>query len=115
MKKTVIYSVILLLVLSSCEYNVENEEVQVVDNECSTEVSYSSTIRPLITTNCMPCHSGDGSEPFAPDLTTYTLVKNLDVLIKQATQSRRMPRNGTLTDNEIAAIKCWVDNGSLNN
>jgi len=113
MKNLFIYSFIVLLVLYSCEYNVENEEVQVVNNECETEVSYSNTIRPLITTNCMPCH--DGNSTSAPDLTTYTLVKNLDILIRQVTQTRRMPRNGTLTDGEIAAIKCWVDNGALNN
>lgn len=117
MNKLHLYSLISLLVLiiSSCEYNVANEEEQVVDGLCETEVSYSQIIRPLMNTNCMPCHNGDGNTPFAPDLTTYTFVENLDVLIKEVTQSRRMPKTGSLTDVEIQSIKCWVDNGSLNN
>ena len=93
---------------------MENEAVQVADL-CENTVSYSATIRPLIDVKCMPCHNGDGNEPFAPDLTTYPLVQSIAGLIKDVTQSRRMPKEGSLTDSEIAAIKCWVDNGSLNN
>ncbi|MCJ7467484.1 MAG: cytochrome c [Maribacter sp.] len=106
--------VLVLIVLYSCEYNVENE-TPLVDNLCENVVSYSVTIRPLIDGKCMPCHNGDGSEPFAPDLTTYPLVESIAGLIKDVTQSRRMPKVGSLSDSEIAAIKCWVDNGALNN
>ena len=104
----------MLHLLVSCEYNVENETV-IIDGLCENVVSYSATIRPLIDNQCMPCHNGDGNEPFAPDLTTYPLVLSIAGLIKDVTQSRRMPQEGSLTDSEIAAIKCWVDNGSLNN
>ena len=100
------------LTLLSCEYNVENDEIQVA---CDTPVSYGTTIRPLIDVNCMPCHNGDGSEPFAPDLTTYNLVAGIAGLIKDVTQSRVMPKEGSLTNTEIAAIQCWVDEGALNN
>lgn len=102
------------LVLWSCEYNVENDEV-LIDDQCLVTVSYEATIRPLIDTNCMPCHNGDGSEPFAPDLTTYNRVESIAELIKEVTQSGRMPKEGSLTNSEIAAIKCWVDDGALNN
>lgn len=98
----------------SCDYNVENEEVQ-LDAQCEASVLYGETIRPLIDANCMPCHNGDGSEPFAPDLTTYNGVAGIAGLIKDVTQSRVMPKEGSLTDNEIAAIKCWVDQGAMNN
>ncbi|MGB5665622.1 MAG: cytochrome c [Maribacter sp.] len=106
--------VTLALILSSCEYNVENEDLLVID-PCEAEVSYSNTIRPLIDTNCMPCHNGDGSEPFAPNLTTYALVQGIAGLIKDVTQSGRMPKEGSLGETEKNAIKCWVENGALNN
>lgn len=99
---------------ASCEYNVENEEA-FVDDLCLTTVSYSATIRPLIDNNCMPCHNGDGKTPFAPNLTTYQAVESVSLLVKALTQSRVMPKEGSLTNAEIAAIKCWVDNGSLDN
>lgn len=105
---------VMLTVMSSCEYNVENEAA-LVDVSCETVVSYSATIRPLINAKCMPCHNGDGNEPFAPDLTTYPLVEGIAGLIKEVTQSRRMPKEGSLAESEIMAIKCWVDNGALNN
>ena len=63
----------------------------------------------------MPCHNGDGSIPNAPNLTTYQGVESIAELVKDVTQSRRMPQDGTLTNAEIASIKCWVDNGALNN
>lgn len=105
---------LLVTALSSCEYNVENEE-PFVDENCEITVSYSATIRPLIDGKCMPCHNGDGTEPLAPDLTTYDLVESISGVIKIVTQTGVMPKNGSLTDAEIAAIKCWVDQGALNN
>jgi hypothetical protein len=106
--------VTLALILSSCEYNVENEDLLVID-PCEVEVSYSNTIRPLIDINCMPCHNGDGNTPFAPDLTNYNSVQGIAGLIKDVTQSGRMPKEGSLTEVEKDAIKCWVDNGALDN
>ena len=100
------------LLLLSCEYNVENDDIQ---TECDSPVSYNTTIRPLIDSNCMPCHNGNGNEPFAPDLTTYARVAGVAGLIKEVTQSRQMPKEGSLTNAQIAAIKCWVDEGALNN
>lgn len=115
MKKLGIIGIMgMLNLLGSCEYNVENETVT-IDGLCENVVSYSATIRPLIDNQCMPCHNGDGNEPFAPDLTTYSQVESIAGLIKEVTQSGRMPKDGNLTDSEIAAIKCWVDNGTLNN
>ncbi|MCG2462860.1 cytochrome c [Flavobacteriaceae bacterium F89] len=107
-------NLILGTILMACEYNVENEDVK-VDDQCEAEVSYSNTLSPLINVNCMPCHNGDGSYPLAPDLRTYGAVESLAGLIKEVTQSRRMPKNGNLTNAEISAIKCWVDQGAMNN
>ena len=115
MKKIQLFTTILTMsfIISSCEYNVENEDM--VIDPCESEVSYTNTIRPLLDTNCMPCHNGDGNTPFAPDLTNYNSVQSIASLIKDVTQSGRMPKNGSLTEVEKDAIKCWVDNGALEN
>ncbi len=117
MKDISAYGIVLILVISftACEYNVENEEVIMVDDSCDPAVLYSATIAPLIANNCMPCHNGDGSIPQAPNLTLYATVQSNAELIKEVTQSGRMPKDGTITDAQIAAIKCWVDNGALDN
>ncbi|NER13446.1 cytochrome c [Leptobacterium flavescens] len=100
--------------LASCENFVENEE-EPIDVQCENPVSYTTTIRPLINLNCMPCHNGDGTEPGAPDLTTFNAVNNLADLVREVTQSRRMPLGGSLTDKEINDIRCWVEQGAQNN
>ena len=118
MRKTKSFKIIWLMMTFSaisCEYHVENENTLVVDDQCETEISYSDIIRPLIDGNCMPCHNGDGSEPFAPNLTAYTGVESIADLIKDVTQSGRMPKEGSLTKAEKAAIKCWVEQGAQNN
>ncbi|WP_150452283.1 c-type cytochrome [Arenibacter lacus] len=107
--------VMTISILVSCEYNYEVETQEMGSNECDIVVSYSNVIRPLIANNCMPCHSGDGNEPFAPDLRTYNQVNGIAGLIKEVTQSRRMPKDGSLSNEEINAIKCWVDQGAENN
>jgi hypothetical protein len=112
-KRVLAITVILGLFVLACEYNVENEDIVIGD--CETAISYSTEIRPLMDANCMPCHNGDGNTPFAPDLTTYTVVEGIADLIKDVTQSGRMPKQGSLTTAQIEAIKCWVDNGALNN
>ena len=117
MKNIGLYGIVLTMAISltACEYNVENEDVIMVDELCDPAVLYSATIAPLIANNCMPCHNGDGSIPQAPNLTVFDVVQNNAALIKEVTQSRRMPQDGTLTDAQIAAITCWVDNGALEN
>ncbi len=101
--------------LASCEYNYEEETVDGGVNNCDIVVSYTDFIRPLIDNNCMPCHNGDGNEPFAPDLRTFNGVKGIAELVKEVTLSRRMPKDGSLTNEQIASIGCWVDQGALNN
>lgn len=112
-KKLIVTGFILTLLVWSCEYNVEDENPIV--GQCEEEVAYSNTIRPLIDAKCMPCHNGDGSEPFAPDLTTYNGVASIATLVKEVTETGRMPKNGTLTDQEIEDIGCWVDAGAPEN
>ncbi|MCF6361182.1 MAG: SprB repeat-containing protein [Cyclobacteriaceae bacterium] len=99
----------------------EHEVVVIDDTGCEfslietilTGVSYSSTIRPLINTNCAisGCHNGSQS----PDFRTYDGVKANTPRIREFTQSGFMPRNGSLTEAEKNAIACWVDDGALNN
>lgn len=101
---------ILCLCLTSCEYNVEEEGI--VEVPCATDISFSATIRPIIDNNCIQCHNGT-VHPF--DFRIFDIVHNNAPTIKELTQARIMPKEGSLTSEEIALIGCWVDNGALNN
>lgn len=80
----------------------------------STGISYTSSVASIIDSNCATsnCHvAGNG----IPDLSSFSNVQGNADKIKELTQNKSMPRNGSLTDAEIEAIACWVDDGALDN
>jgi len=76
---------------------------------------------PLVYKNCTPCHRPGESGPFS--LLNYADAVKKAKLIKFVTQSRYMPPwpadpsyshfigENVLTDNEIALVKAWADQG----
>lgn len=112
----------LVIFFLSCQSNDEAidaiEEMQVIevvetieDDNCKT-ITYSKNVAPIINGTCLECH---GNGKISPNLATFEAVKASAARVKNAIVSRRMPRGGVLTQNEIDAVVCWVDNGSLNN
>ena len=77
-------------------------------------ISYNAEVATIITTYCsVPgCHV-NGGQP--PDLSVFTNVQAAAAEIKKRTRDGSMPRGSTLTDEQIAAIACWVDDGALDN
>lgn len=77
-------------------------------------ISFNNSIKPIIDTNCAisGCHvSGTGRA----DFTEFANIKQNAGNVKAFTQSKAMPKTGSLTDEEIEKIACWVDDGALNN
>jgi hypothetical protein len=76
-------------------------------------LSYVNTVSTIIQSNCAKggCHNGTQ----APDLRTLKGVQNSAATIKSLTESRTMPLVGSLTQSEIDAIACWVDDGAPDN
>lgn len=101
----------MVVLFASCENNVEETMEDLVVSECDPAISFSKQIKPIIDTNCLQCHNGNQF----PDLRTYESIKNYSSLIKEETQTRRMPLGGSLSTSDIEAISCWINNGSLNN
>jgi hypothetical protein len=86
-------------------------------NDGGALVSYATDIRPILDTNCQVsgCHGSNGS---IPTFATYADVAAKAAQIKSRTSSKSMPpasSGKSLTDDEIAKIASWVDNGALNN
>ena len=78
-----------------------------------TGVSWSQEILPIMKTACAlsGCHNGISR----PDLRIYDKAKFYAKYIKQYTQSKYMPFDGSLTQTQIDKIACWVDDGALKN
>lgn len=89
----------------------------VVDTQ---NVSFSKTIMPLITTNCLGCHQ-TGNLSAGISLETYASVKNyVDSkrfygAISYSTGYSPMPPSNKLTDCQLYVIAKWINAGAKNN
>ena len=78
-----------------------------------TGTSWQNDVRPIIVRSCAlsGCHNGDSRA----DLRVFENAKFYAASIKSKTRDKSMPREGTLTQNEINLISCWVDDGAVQN
>jgi len=75
--------------------------------------SWETEIKPIMESSCAQsgCHNGSSR----PDLRKFENAKFYAKSIKSKTQDKSMPREGTLTQQQINLIACWVDDGAINN
>ncbi|WPP49332.1 c-type cytochrome [Catalinimonas niigatensis] len=95
----------------------DNEEDLFGETNCGEEeVSLADDIQPIINANCaIPgCHGGNQS----PNLESAQGIIGNAARIRAVTQGGVMPPANSgkdLTEAQIQAIACWVDNGAQNN
>ena len=76
-------------------------------------ISFTNSISSIIQNSCAVsgCHNGSQN----PDFRVFKNIQNNALNIKSQTGSRSMPQGSTLTQAQIDAIACWVDDGALDN
>lgn len=80
----------------------------------NTGTSWVNDIKPIMEKSCAitGCHNGVSR---STNFNEYLSAKSNAGSIKSKTRDRSMPFDGTLTQNQIDLISCWVDDGALNN
>jgi hypothetical protein len=102
----------LAIYFSSCQKD------EYKDLDCTTiSAGYNASIKPIINANCLGggCHN-TGS--LNGDFTTYAGLKakaDDGSLNKRVLQDKDMPASGALPLDQRKQIKCWLENGALNN
>lgn len=105
---------------TGCYY--DKEELLYPQTACdTTTVTYSSSVVPVLTSNCNSCHGG--SSPSAGiNLSTYAGVKTqvdngkLWGSVSHASGFSAMPKNtAKMSTCNLAKIKKWIDAGAPNN
>ena len=92
---------------------VKKEEIKF---ECSSKITYTASVKPILESACVQCHSGDNPK-HGIDLTTYENVKaatghNLFCTISGGERCPKMPPfGGKLNAEEVSKIDCWIKNG----
>ncbi len=103
--------------LSSGEYTVVAKDASNCEISqsvtVSTGISFSNSVAQIISNNCATssCHGGTQS----PDLRNFSNIQAFASQIKTLTGNGTMPKEGTLSNEQIAAIACWVDDGAKDN
>lgn len=98
----------------------DNEEDLFAGQTLET-ASYADNVVPILQNNCYGCHSAANSASGAGHVlegyTELTKYENdlLLSLINQEEGFSAMPPFGKLSDNDIAIIQQWIDEGALDN
>jgi mono/diheme cytochrome c family protein len=105
-----------ILLFDRCSSNDVNDlQPQQPPVDCATtSSSYATVISPIFQANCASsgCHGANSPNG---DWTNYNNVKTKAAAIKTRTGNRTMPLGGSLSQQQIDLIACWVDGGALNN
>ncbi|MGJ3233469.1 hypothetical protein [Marivirga sp.] len=106
--------------LSNGNYKILARDANGCETEISgikifSDISFSNDVKPIIASNCAVsgCHNGSQFPDFSDDENIFENASR----IKSRTESGSMPPAGRpdLTNEEIQAIACWVDDGALDN
>jgi mono/diheme cytochrome c family protein len=118
---------IFLIMLGGCYY--DNEEMLYPDSlsACdTTNVTYAGTVFPIISSNCISCHSGNAPQGniLLEDYTTVSAQAKIPAgqpgslygAISHASGNSAMPKDGTkLSDCDLLKVKTWIDAGTPKN
>ncbi|MBL0343139.1 MAG: hypothetical protein IPP71_21085 [Bacteroidetes bacterium] len=119
MNKIVVFflSFCMLGTIQGCYYDVEEELYPASNTNCdTTNVSYNSTIKPIMDASCNSCHSAASAQGGVV-LDTYTTLKDYAIsgallgVVRQESGFSPMPKGGNkLNDCSISKIEVWVTN-----
>ncbi len=116
--KTCILLIFLLYITEACvDHNIGSSFIVSCDN--SATISYSANVVPIIQTKCAieGCHvSGTG----LPDWTVLSNLQEKKSEVQRRitlplTDPDKMPRVGSITQEERQTIYCWIQQGALDN
>lgn len=104
--------------LQGCKKEKVGENDLVVN--CPDTISFQSNIVPLINTNCSTSGCHDASQAGGYTFSTHaSIAANADIILKAIRHDSGvspMPQGGSkLSDAQVLAFNCWIQQGKLNN
>lgn len=125
MNKKLIYifgSMLTVFSFQGCYYDIENELYPSDGSTCDTAtVTYTATIQPILSQNCLSCHSTASAQGNVV-LEGYNLLKvyvddgSFLGAVSHGSGYSPMPKGGNkLSDCKISQIQTWIAAGAPNN
>jgi hypothetical protein len=122
MKKAVLF--ILIVTLYSCYYDKENDLYPVSASDCdTTDMSFVSDIKPVLTSHCIVCHSSSSSSTLGggvklenySDVKAHALNGSLYGSVSADPEHFVMPRDYRIPQCSVQKIKAWINDGAQDN
>lgn len=117
--KNLFYLLVILLVLS-CSNDSEGDLIDI--NNPPQSISYNGTVKAIIDSNCLACHSNPTTNGAPFPLVTYDQVlvraqngQLLRSISRQTGEAVAMPPSGRLPQNTINTIEQWINQGAPEN
>lgn len=86
------------------------------ENVTKDNVSYTNFVGDLFTSRCSHCHTGSGEGVPHWTFAGYSSVSsNLDRIKNVLVVTRAMPKDGSLSTNQIELLKAWFDKNAPQN
>jgi uncharacterized membrane protein len=101
--------------LSACKFKdvKDNSPDETVTVDPDTPVSFAEIHEKILEPSCLGCHSAAGGNQGGVNVETHAAAKSVAGGIRSSTvNSRRMPKGDSLSANEIALLKAWLDQGT---
>lgn len=124
MKRLITLTIVIILAWS-CYYDNEEFLYPKLSSSCDTaNVTFSSSVKPVLQQYCFTCHSNSSAASFGGNikLEDYADVKNsadngkLYGSVAHLPGYSQMPKGGSKIDDcNISIIKTWIDSGSPDN
>jgi len=123
MRLLLLFVITLIVLLASCYYDNEEALYPSYSTLCdTTNVTFSATVAPMLSGNCLSCHSNSSAAAFGNNirLEAYADVQSKAAAvagsIKHTGSYSPMPKNGgKLKDCAIKQFDIWVRQGMPNN
>ena len=108
------------MLLVSCYYDNEEALYPALNTVCdTTNVTYSGTIAPILSSYCTTCHSGSvpsGSVALTNYSNVLTIASNGTLMnALNGNGVPKMPVSGSLSTCQIVQFQIWIRNGMANN
>jgi hypothetical protein len=106
--------------IAGCYYDNEEALYPELSSSCdTTNITYSGTVVPILSSNCYSCHSDANATAFGGNIHLQAIA---DVRTNSAkilfsinqTGAKPMPPSGKLKNCSITQVEIWVRKGMLN-
>ncbi|MDP3556965.1 MAG: hypothetical protein Q8T03_06285 [Bacteroidota bacterium] len=119
--KKILGVIITLAVFSSCTKDLGKPTPIVQIDSCTTDISYTKQIVPLINQSCAlsGCHVTGGYKSFSDHNSLKSVIDNTSSFVSRFKPGGGMPPSYStgppLTDCQISKLESWIKQGALNN